>query len=67
MGATPLQAVRAATVDAAALMGWSNDVGIVRVGAWADVIAVDGDPLTDITTLERVKLVVKGGTVVVRR
>jgi imidazolonepropionase-like amidohydrolase len=63
-GLTPLQAVQAATVNAADLLGWSGKVGSLDPGAWADIIAVEGDPLKDITTLERVKFVMKGGEVV---
>ena len=64
LGLTPLQAIQAATVNAADLLGWSGKVGSLDPGAWADVIAVDGDPLNDVTTLERVKFVMKGGEVV---
>ncbi len=63
-GAAPLLAIQAATIDAAALMDWQADVGDVKAGAYADLIAVDGDPLKDITTLERVRLVVKSGEVI---
>jgi imidazolonepropionase-like amidohydrolase len=61
LGLTALQAIQAATVNAADLLGWSGKVGTLEPGAWADVIAVDGDPLKDVTTLERVKFVMKGG------
>jgi imidazolonepropionase-like amidohydrolase len=64
LGLTPLQAIQAATVNAADLLGWSGKVGTLDPGAWADVIAVDGDPVKDVTTLERVKFVMKGGEVV---
>jgi len=64
LGLTPLQAIQAATANAADLMGWSGKVGSLEPGAWADIIAVDGDPIKDITTLERVKFVMKGGEVV---
>ena len=64
LGLTPLQAIQAATVNAADLLGWSGKVGSLEPGAWADIIAVDGDPLKDVTTLERVKFVMKGGEVV---
>ena len=64
LGLTPLQAIQAATINAADLLGWSGKVGTLDPGAWADIIAVDGDPLQDVTTLERVKFVMKGGDVV---
>jgi len=64
LGLTPLQAIQAATVNAADLLGWSGKVGTLEPGAWADIVAVDGDPLKDVTTLERVKFVMKGGEVV---
>jgi imidazolonepropionase-like amidohydrolase len=64
LGLTPLQAIQAATINAADLLGWSGKVGSLDPGAWGDVIAVDGDPLMDVTTLERVKFVMKGGDVV---
>jgi len=64
LGLTPLQAIQAATVNAADLLGWSGKVGTLDPGAWADLIAVDGDPGKDVTTLERVKFVMKGGEVV---
>jgi imidazolonepropionase-like amidohydrolase len=64
LGLTPLQAIQTATVNAADLLGWTGKVGTLEPGAWADVVAVDGDPLKDVTTLERVKFVMKGGEVV---
>src|SRR5437899_12258270 len=63
LGLTPLQAIQAATVNAADLLGWSDKVGSIEPGKWADIIAVDGDPLADVTQLERVKFVMKGGEV----
>lgn len=63
-GATPMQAIQAATVNAADLLGWSEDVGAVASGHYADLIAVDGDPLADVTELEDVDFVMKGGRVV---
>ena len=62
-GMTPLDAIRMATVNAADLLGWSDRVGRVAPGRYADLIAVDGDPLTNVATLERVKWVMKGGVV----
>jgi imidazolonepropionase-like amidohydrolase len=64
LGLTPLQAIQAATVNAADLLGWPGKVGSLERGAWADIVAVDGDPLQDVTTLEHVKFVMKGGEVV---
>jgi imidazolonepropionase-like amidohydrolase len=64
MGLSPLQAIQAGTVNAADLLGWSDKVGTIETGKWADIVAVDGDPLQDITTLEHVKFVMKGGEVI---
>jgi len=63
LGMTPVQAIQSATVSAADLMGWSDKVGTIEAGKFADIIAVDGDPTKDVTTLEHVKLVIKGGVV----
>jgi imidazolonepropionase-like amidohydrolase len=63
LGMTPLQAIQTATINDADLLGWSNKVGTIETGKWADIIAVDGDPLNDVTTLEHVKFVMKGGEV----
>ncbi|ASD27983.1 Xaa-Pro dipeptidase [Brevundimonas diminuta] len=60
-GLTPLEAVRAATVGAATHFRLQNEIGRLAPGYAADVIAVSGDPLTDVTTLEHVKYVMKGG------
>lgn len=62
-GMTPMQAIRSGTVVAAELLDWSDKVGTVEAGKWADLVAVSGDPLKDITELERVKFVMKGGVV----
>ena len=65
MGAAALGAAGfAATVNAADLLGWSDQVGSIEPGKFADVIAVEGDPLADITQLERVKFVMKGGEII---
>jgi imidazolonepropionase-like amidohydrolase len=64
LGLTPLQSIQAATINAADLLGWSDKVGTLDAGKWADLIAVDGDPLQDVTTLEKVRFVMKGGEVV---
>ncbi|MEJ2818487.1 amidohydrolase family protein [Caulobacter sp. CCG-8] len=65
-GATPLQAIQAATITASQALGREKDVGQVAVGRYGDLIAVDDDPLTDVTTLERPVFVMKGGAVVKR-
>jgi imidazolonepropionase-like amidohydrolase len=62
-GMTPLQAIRTATVNAAELLQWSDRIGSIEPGKYADLIAVSGDPLKDITVLDNVKFVMKGGVV----
>jgi imidazolonepropionase-like amidohydrolase len=62
-GMTPLEAIRAATVNAAELLGWSDRIGAIAPGRFADIIAVRGNPLRDVKTLERVAWVMKGGVV----
>jgi imidazolonepropionase-like amidohydrolase len=62
-GMTPMQAIRSGTVVPAELLGWSDKIGTIEPGKWADIVAVSGDPLSDITELQRVKFVLKGGTV----
>ena len=62
-GMTPMQAIRSATVAAADLLQRSNDFGSIEAGKFADIIAVSGDPLRDISELERVRFVMKGGEV----
>jgi len=64
LGLPPIEAVRAATTSAADLMGWGDKVGSVEADHYADLIGVDGDPLADITVLQHVKFVMKGGTLV---
>lgn len=63
-GLSPLEAIQAATINAAELMNWQDQVGALESGHFADVIAVDGDPLKDITEVQRIKFVMKGGAVV---
>ena len=65
-GLTPLEAIQAATVSAAAHLRISNEAGRIAVGMPADIVAVQGDPLTDVTTLEHMAFVMKGGVVYVR-
>src|SRR5579864_8081433 len=64
MGLTPLQSIQAGTVSAADLLGWSDRVGTIEPGKFADVVAVDGDPLADVHVLENVRFVMKGGEVI---
>jgi imidazolonepropionase-like amidohydrolase len=63
-GLTPLEAIRAATTSAADLIGWSDKVGALDRGMYADLIAVDGDPLADIKVLQKTPFVMKGGKVI---
>lgn len=63
-GMTPIQAIRAATLSGAEALDMTGDVGSIAVGRYADIIAVDGDPLADVTRLEHVAAVVKGGVLV---
>jgi imidazolonepropionase-like amidohydrolase len=62
-GLTPMEAIKAATSSAADLIGDAADIGSVQPGRYADLVAVAGDPLKDVTELERVKFVMKGGVV----
>ncbi|WP_420633022.1 amidohydrolase family protein [Candidatus Palauibacter sp.] len=66
-GLSEMDAIRVGTSVAAELMGWADAVGTVAPGRWADLVAVDGDPLEDITELQRVTFVMKGGDIVVDR
>jgi imidazolonepropionase-like amidohydrolase len=63
MGMTPWAALQSGTINAADLLGWSDRTGALEPGKWADIIAVNGDPLKDITTLEHVPFVMKSGVV----
>jgi imidazolonepropionase-like amidohydrolase len=62
-GMTPAQALRSATVNAAELLGMQNDVGSIAPGKYADLVAVKGDPLTDISVLQKIDFVMKGGEI----
>jgi imidazolonepropionase-like amidohydrolase len=63
-GMAPAKAIQLATLVDAEVMGWQNDIGSLEKGKYADVIAVSGDPLKDISELQRIKFVMKGGKVV---
>ncbi len=62
-GMMPMQSIRTGTALAAELLGWGDKVGTIEAGKWADIVAVGGDPLKDITELQKVKFVMKGGEV----
>jgi hypothetical protein len=64
LGLPSIEAIRAATVSAAELMGWADKVGTLEKDHYADIIAVTGDPMSNITELRRVHFVMKGGAVV---
>jgi len=63
-GLPPLDAIRAVTVNAAEMLGWQDHIGAIEPGKFADLVAVSGDPIADITELERVRFVMKDGRVV---
>jgi imidazolonepropionase-like amidohydrolase len=63
-GMTPLEAIQAATRNAAQALGREGDVGAIAVGRYADIVAVDGDPLANVRELENVRAVIKGGEVI---
>jgi imidazolonepropionase-like amidohydrolase len=62
-GLSPLGAIQAATINAAELLGWAKDMGAVEAGKYADIVAVNGDPLSDIGAMEQVVFVMKGGEI----
>jgi imidazolonepropionase-like amidohydrolase len=62
-GMTPSQALRAATVTAAELLGMQDSLGTIEAGKLADIVAVPGDPIADVTVMEKVDFVMKGGVV----
>lgn len=64
-GMTPMQAIQSATINAATMMGWNDRVGSIAAGKFADIIAVQGDPLKDVGVYRKVGFVMKGGAVVV--
>lgn len=63
-GLTPAEALRIATINNAEIIGWADRVGSIEKGKFADLIAVSGDPLADISEMQRVKFVMKGGDIV---
>ena len=63
-GMTPMEAIRSATTIAAELLGWPDKMGTLEAGKWADLVAVSGDPLQDISELQRVKFVMKSGSII---
>ena len=65
-GMTPARAIQSGTIVNAEVMGWQNDIGSVTKGKFADLVAVAGDPLADISELKRVTFVMKGGKVIRR-
>lgn len=62
-GMTPMEAIQAATVHAAELIGWPDTVGAIEAGRFADIIAVEGDPLENVALFENIRFVMKGGTI----
>lgn len=66
-GMTPLAAIQAATIVAAECMGWQDQVGTLRPGRYCDLVAVDGDPLSDVRVIETPVVVMKGGRLAVDR
>jgi imidazolonepropionase-like amidohydrolase len=62
-GMTPAQALRAATIRGAELMQMQNDIGTLEAGKYADIIAVQGNPLSDISVMQKITFVMKGGVV----
>jgi imidazolonepropionase-like amidohydrolase len=67
MGLTPLQAIQTATLNASKLVDRADSIGTIEIGKYADLIAVEGDPTKDVTELERIKFVMKGGMVVMKK
>jgi imidazolonepropionase-like amidohydrolase len=62
-GMTPLAAIQSGTLNGATLLGWDKDIGRLAAGYYADIVAVPGDPLADISALQRVSFVMKGGAI----
>jgi imidazolonepropionase-like amidohydrolase len=62
-GMSPLAGIQTGTINAADLMGWTDRVGTIEPGKWADIIAIDGDPLKDVKLLQHVNFVMKSGVI----
>src|SRR4029077_14316688 len=62
-GMTPLAAIQAGTVNGAKLLGWEGQIGVLKAGCLADIVAVSGNPLQDIASLQKVSFVMKGGAI----
>jgi imidazolonepropionase-like amidohydrolase len=62
-GMSPLKGIQTGTINAADLMGWTDKIGTIEPGKWADIIAIDGDPLKDVKILQHVNFVMKAGVV----
>ena len=63
-GMSPARAIQSGTIVNAEVLGWQDRIGSIEKGKFADLIAVSGDPLADITELQRVKFVMKGGKII---
>ena len=63
-GMSPARAIQSGTMINAEVMGWQDQIGSIEKGKYADLVAVSGDPLADITELQRVKFVMKGGKII---
>ena len=63
-GLTPARAIQAGTIVNAEVMGWLDQIGSIDIGKYADLVAVSGDPLADITELQRIRFVMKSGKVI---
>ncbi len=62
-GMTPAQALHTVTIRGAELMQMQNDIGTIEAGKYADIIAVQGDPLADISVMQKISFVMKGGVI----
>jgi imidazolonepropionase-like amidohydrolase len=61
---SPARVIQAGTMNNAEILGWQKDIGSIDKGKYADIVAVSGDPVADITELQRVKFVMKGGKII---